>query len=71
MQDNEQCSDVIWTDESTVMIDPYSLKCYQQEGEQRKLKARPKHPVKVHMWGGISPRGATPIIIFSGIMEST
>ena len=32
---------------------------------------RPKHPVKVHIWAGISPRGATQVVIFSGIMTST
>ena len=71
LQDKEEFKDVIWTDESTVMIDQYSRKCYRKRGEVRKLKARPKHPAKVHVWGGISPRGATPLVIFSGIMIST
>ena len=31
--------DVVWTDESTVMIDPYSRKCYRKVGETQKLKA--------------------------------
>ena len=30
-----------------------------------------KHPVKVHMWAGISLRGSTGICIFSGIMKIT
>ena len=30
---------------------------------------RAKHPVKVHVWAGISRRGATQICIFEGIME--
>ena len=53
------------------MIDPYSRKCYQRIGQPRKLKPRAKHPAKVHAWGGISPRGATPIVLFTGIMVST
>ena len=30
---------------------------------------RAKHPVKVHVWGGISFRGRTGICIFEGIMD--
>ncbi len=30
---------------------------------------RPKHPLKVHVWAGISKRGATGICIFEGIMD--
>ena len=30
---------------------------------------RPKHPVKVHVWAGISKRGRTGICVFDGIME--
>ena len=69
--EREDFCNVVWTDESTVMIDPHNRKCYRKEGQAHKLKAKPKHPAKVHVWGGISPRGATPIIIFSGIMIST
>lgn len=36
----------------------------------RCLKQRAKHPVKVHVWGGISKRGATNIIIFTGITNA-
>ena len=31
---------------------------------------RPKHPVKVHVWAGISVRGPTSITIFEGIMDA-
>ena len=34
-----------------------------------KLKPRAKHPVKVHVWAGISQRGATGIVIFDGILN--
>ena len=30
---------------------------------------RPKHPLKVHVWAGISMRGSTGICIFTGIMD--
>ncbi|XP_039618328.1 uncharacterized protein LOC120534879 [Polypterus senegalus] len=32
-------------------------------------KPRPKHPLKVHVWGMISRYGAGPIVIFEGIMD--
>ena len=31
---------------------------------------RPKHPVKVHVWAGISKQGATGICIFEGTMNA-
>jgi hypothetical protein len=32
---------------------------------------RPKHPVNVHVWAGISWQGPTPCIIFEGSMNAT
>ena len=32
---------------------------------------RPKHPLKVHVWAGISWEGKTPIVIFEGMMNAT
>jgi len=34
------------------------------------LKQRTKHPVKIHIWGGISAKGATKLILFNGIMNA-
>ena len=31
---------------------------------------RPKHPIKVHVWAGISNKGATSICIFEGKMNA-
>ena len=31
---------------------------------------RVKHPLKVHVWGGISRKGATQLVVFSGIMDA-
>ena len=33
------------------------------------FSSRAKHPVKIHVWAGISCRGATAICIFEGIMD--
>lgn len=32
--------------------------------------SRPKHPLKVHVWAGISMRGPTKICIFDGTMDA-
>ena len=67
----EKFSDVIWTDECSVQLDNHGRLCFRRKGEPRKLKPRAKHPIKVHAWGGISQRGATPIVIFTGTMTAT
>ena len=67
----EQFETVIFTDESTIQIERHSRRCYHKKGEPRKLKPKPKHPLKIHVWGGISKRGATPIVLFTGILIAT
>ncbi|XP_038055808.1 uncharacterized protein LOC119727812 [Patiria miniata] len=39
------------------------------DGSKRRLKPKPKHPYKLHVWAGISCRGSTKIFIFDGIMR--
>ena len=66
----EQFDDVIFTDECTVQLCHHGRLCFRKEKEPRVLKQRPKHPTKIHVWGGISKRGATRIIMFNGIMNA-
>ena len=63
--------DVVFTDESSVQLDNHARICFRKRKQPRKLKPRPKHPTKVHIWAGISSKGATPVVIFTGIMNST
>ena len=67
----ENFDDVIFTDECSVQLDVHRRKCYRKKKQPRKLKPRPKHPPKVHVWGGISKKGATPIVLFVGILNAT
>lgn len=60
---------VIWTDESSIQLESHRRHSYRK-GEPAVLKPRPKTPVKVHVWAGISKKGPTPIIIFEGIMDA-
>lgn len=41
--------------------------CYVKDGEYlSRLRKRAKHPPKLHLWGGISARGATQLAVFPG-----
>ena len=58
---------VIFSDECSISLQQYRHTCYRKIDER---KPKPKHPVKVHIWGGISRHGATKICIFDGIMDA-
>lgn len=70
IDNKEQFEDVIFTDECTVQLDHHGRLCFRKEKEVRALKQRPKHPAKVHLWGGISTRGATRLVMFTGNMNA-
>lgn len=63
--------DVIWSDETSVQLDTHRRFCCRKEGMKPRPKPRPKHPVKVHVWAGISKKGATGVCIFEGKMDAT
>lgn len=67
---HDSFDDVIWSDETTVQLETHRRRCYRKEGERPRLKPRPKHPVKIHIWAGISKQGATQACIFEGIMDA-
>jgi hypothetical protein len=66
-----EMDDVIFTDESTVQIEAHRKVIFRKAGHPIKLVAKPKHPQKVHVWAGISARGATSIVMFTWIMNAT
>ena len=61
---------VIFTDECSVSAEQYRRTCYRKIDEPQKRKPKPKHPLKVHVWAGISKHGPTKISIFDGIMDA-
>jgi hypothetical protein len=67
---NEQFDNVIFTDESKVEIARCSRRSFRKVGQPIPRQAKPKHPLSVLVWGGISKRGPTPLLIFNGIMDS-
>lgn len=72
LEDHEQFDNVIFTDESTFLVEYHARKAYRRIGEPpRILRQKPKHPARVHAWGGISKRGATTIVLFTSNMTAT
>ena len=68
---HDNFDDVIWSDETTVRLETHHHFCYRKEGANPRLKPRPKHPIKLHVWAGISKKGPTAACIFEGIMDAT
>ena len=61
---DERFEDVIWSDECSIIIERKRT-TYRRAGEPRKFKPKPKHPLKLHVWGAISKKGASPLVMFS------
>ncbi|CAG2242540.1 unnamed protein product [Mytilus edulis] len=65
---DDQFEDIIFTDECSAQLHNNKVTFYRKITANRPSIPKPKHPLKVHLWAGISKRGATPILIFDGIM---
>ena len=61
----ENWHDVLFTDETTVALQGFADMCYRKKGHEV-TKSQPKHPLKLHVWGGISRCGPGPIHVFEG-----
>lgn len=62
--------DMVYTDETSIQLETHRRYCCRKCGEPPRNKPRPKHPVKVHVWAGISVRGRTGVWIFDGTMDA-
>ena len=62
---------MIWTDERSVQLDPHWKTVSRRKGTAKALKPRSKHPQKIHIWGGISVKGPTSLVMFSGLLNAT
>jgi len=60
---------VVFTDESSIWLSRRSKLCFRKVGQPKKMKPTAKQPFKVHVWAGISTKGATSVLIFGGIMD--
>ena len=71
VKNKDTFENVIFTDESSIWLNCYNAVCFRKLGQEGRYKPRAKHPFKVHVWAGISMRGATNIFIFTGIMDAS
>ena len=69
--DDLDMEDVIWTDECSVQLESHRKTTYHKQREPSRMVSSPKHPPKVHVWAGISAKGATSIVIFTRILTAT
>jgi len=70
LESGDTFHNVIFSDESSISLTQYRRTCYRKADEPAKRKPKPKHPLKVHVWAGISKHGATKICIFDCIMDA-
>ena len=63
-------NDIVYTDETTVQLENHRRNFCLKNGRKPRYKPRPKHPIKVHVWAGISMRGTASICIFEGRMNT-
>ena len=70
MESGDTFHNVIFSDECSISLMQYRRTCYRKVDEPTKRKPKPKHPLKVHVWAGISRHGPTKICIFDGIMDA-
>ena len=70
LRKKEEFQDVIFTDESTVQLEQHSRICFCKRLHPRLLKQHAKHPIKIRIWGGISVKGATKVVMFTGNMNA-
>lgn len=66
----ERFEDFIWSYETSVQMEAHRRFCCRKGGQKPRYNPRPKQPVKVHVWAGISWNGATKACIFDGLMDA-
>ena len=67
---DDDFSNVIWTDESSVELRRYSQTMHVKICKEKTLKPQAKHTVKVHVWASISMKGTTKMCIFDQVMDA-
>ena len=67
---NDSLDNVIFSDESSFQLNNNRVTVYRKENCPANSIPRAKHPLKLHVWAGISRRGVTKLVVFEGIMDS-
>ena len=67
---NDKFDDAIFSDECTIQLHDNKSVAYRNKNSTAPNHCRPKHPLKIHLWGAISKKGPSKLLIFDGIMDS-
>ena len=70
LETGDTFDNIIFTDKCSISLEQFCRTCYRKVGEPAKRKPKPKHPLKLHVWAGISRHSGTKICIFEGIMAA-
>ena len=70
LENKDNFDNMIWTDESSVQLKRHCQNMRVKMGKEVPFKPVAKHALKVHVWAGISKRGATKICIFDQTMDA-
>ena len=70
IESNDRLENIIFSDECSVQLHNNRTTSYRQNGTLTPHIGKPKHPLKLHVWAGISRKGTTSLLIFDGIMRS-
>lgn len=65
LETGENFHHMLFTDESTISLVRFNTMAFCKKGHLS-TKPQPKHPVKIHVWGGISKFGPGPLVLFEG-----
>lgn len=68
---NDSFNDIIFTDECSVQLHGNKIVVYGEKDSPAPILPKPKHPLKVYVWAGISRKESTGIVVFDGIMISS
>lgn len=63
---NKNLDDVLWTDESTFILNQNTQKIFVSKGSTKPTKTKFNPNYSVMVWGGISTFGKTPLILVEG-----
>jgi len=69
LETKEDFANIVFTDECTVQLEHHSHICFRKKLQPCVLKQRAKQLIKVHLWVGISARGAMRVVMSTSIMD--
>ena len=71
IQEDDTFDDAIFSDECSIQLHDNKTVAYRKKDACAPPQCRPKHPLKIHLWGAISKKGPSTLLAFDGIMDGT